>query len=147
MRAPLIVALALMAAACADTAPPPVAHHPPTAHNSRNSLDWAGTYRGVLPCADCQGIETVVVLRMDGRYAACSRYLGRGNGEVTARKGRFAWNEAGSAITLEDGSKYQVGEGRLFRLAIDGSRVSSANADHYILDMKAAAPGQLACPN
>ena len=34
-------------------------------HNSRNSLDWNGVYKGVLPCADCEGIETVITLLND----------------------------------------------------------------------------------
>ena len=25
--------------------------------NAANSLDWAGKYEGVLPCADCEGIK------------------------------------------------------------------------------------------
>ena len=26
--------------------------------NSQNSLDWEGTYKGIIPCADCEGIKT-----------------------------------------------------------------------------------------
>ena len=26
-------------------------------HNSQNSLDWSGTYKGIIPCADCEGIR------------------------------------------------------------------------------------------
>ena len=29
-----------------------------SAHNAQNSLDWAGDYQGILPCADCEGINT-----------------------------------------------------------------------------------------
>ncbi|HSH50375.1 MAG TPA: copper resistance protein NlpE N-terminal domain-containing protein, partial [Bacteroidales bacterium] len=32
--------------------------YPPDMHTSEISLDWQGTYKGVLPCADCPGIET-----------------------------------------------------------------------------------------
>ena len=31
-------------------------------HNSLNSLDWEGTYSGILPCADCAGIQTLIKL-------------------------------------------------------------------------------------
>ena len=24
-------------------------------HNAKNSLDYIGTYKGILPCADCEG--------------------------------------------------------------------------------------------
>ncbi|MDE5451088.1 copper resistance protein NlpE N-terminal domain-containing protein, partial [Elizabethkingia meningoseptica] len=31
-------------------------------HNAQNSLDWAGTYEGTVPCADCPGIKTTITL-------------------------------------------------------------------------------------
>ena len=34
-------------------------------HNSMNSLDWEGIYTGLLPCADCEGIQTVIKLNRD----------------------------------------------------------------------------------
>ena len=30
------------------------------AHTSQNALDWDGIYRGLLPCADCEGIQTTI---------------------------------------------------------------------------------------
>lgn len=107
---------------------------PDGAHNARNSLDWAGTYRGVLPCADCEGIETVVTLTADGHYHAQSKYLGT---ETVAfsEQGQFSWNDAGNTVVLagQQPIQYFVGENRLIRLALDGSRVTGNLADHYIL--------------
>jgi len=37
-----------------------------------------GTFYGVLPCADCQGIEYELTLNADGTYAKRTHYLGRG---------------------------------------------------------------------
>ena len=34
-------------------------------HTSEMSLDWAGVYQGTLPCADCEGIETMIELKDD----------------------------------------------------------------------------------
>ncbi|HOD11102.1 MAG TPA: copper resistance protein NlpE N-terminal domain-containing protein, partial [Flavobacterium sp.] len=34
-------------------------------HNSQNSLDYLGMYKGVLPCADCNGISTNIILSKD----------------------------------------------------------------------------------
>ena len=34
--------------------------------SSATSLDWEGVYRGVVPCADCEGIVTTITLRRDG---------------------------------------------------------------------------------
>ncbi|MEZ5488459.1 MAG: copper resistance protein NlpE N-terminal domain-containing protein [Steroidobacteraceae bacterium] len=47
---------------------------PDPAHNAR--IDWVG-HRGVLPCADCAGIETVVILADDGTYSTHSHYRGK----------------------------------------------------------------------
>lgn len=107
---------------------------PDSAHNARNSLDWAGVYHGVLPCADCSGIETVIVLADDGTYRHMTKYLDKGD-RVFTETGRFAWNEAGSAITLTDsgGARYFVGENRLASLARDGSRISGDLAENYVL--------------
>lgn len=103
------------------------------AHNSRNSLDWAGTYRGVLPCADCPGIETTVTLRADGTYSASSRYLERD--VATTGEGRFTWSADGGSVSLtgEEAARYRVGENRLTRLALDGSVIEGALAENYVL--------------
>lgn len=37
-------------------------------HTSQIALDWSGIYKGVLPCADCEGIETEVTLRDYNSY-------------------------------------------------------------------------------
>jgi len=103
-----------------------------TAHTSQNALDWAGAYRGVIPCADCRGIETVVILKSDGTFRKHSKYLGKGD-EVFSKEGRFTWNAAGSIVTLTGDAQYLVGENHLVRLAPDGSRVTSALADRYVL--------------
>ncbi len=94
-----------------------------TAHNSRNSLDWAGTYEGVLPCADCPGIKTRLSLRQDGSYELSSEYLER---QVAPRieRGQFAWQPGGNAIRLEGeggGQQFAVGEGRLAWLVPDAA--------------------------
>jgi copper homeostasis protein (lipoprotein) len=41
---------------------------PPDKSNARNSLDYYGTYFGVLPCADCEGIRTTLKLLPEQKY-------------------------------------------------------------------------------
>lgn len=141
MKAPLTLALAatlaLGAAGCTTVSAPTAsaeAAAADTAHNARNALDWAGVYRGVLPCADCEGIETVVALAENGTYRAQSRYLGR-DAKPIAEQGRFTWNAAGDTITLagDPPARYFVGENRLTRLALDGARITGALAENYVL--------------
>ncbi len=49
------------------------------ADNSLTSLDWAGTYQGILPCADCPGIKTQLVLNSDMTYQAENQLPGKRN--------------------------------------------------------------------
>ena len=93
-------------------------------HTSQNSLDWAGVYEGVLPCADCPGIRIRLTLNRDGTYERMMQYLERQVAPETVR-GTFTWQVSGNAITLDqhgDGQQYSVGEGRLTLLYRDGSQ-------------------------
>jgi copper homeostasis protein (lipoprotein) len=141
LASPAMAALALTLAACggdlrgpgssAGTALPADA-----AHSSRNALDWAGTYRGVLPCADCEGIETVVTLTGEGGFREHTRYLGKDADRTeSSREGSLAWSEDGSTVTLagDPPEAYKVGENQLTRLALDGSAITGALADNYVL--------------
>src|ERR1700752_3158515 len=74
----------------------------PQADNSQTSLDWPGSYRGVLPCADREGIQTVILLNKDNSYSIQTKYLGKSDSTME-HTGKFIWNEQGNAITL-DGS-------------------------------------------
>ena len=84
-------------------------------HTSQNSLDWAGVYEGVLPCADCPGIQTRLTLSRDGSYELSSLYVDRDKAPRVVR-GRFNWQPGGNAITLDGergGQQFAVGEGRV----------------------------------
>lgn len=74
-----------------------------SAHNSRISLDWAGTYQGTLPCEDCEGVETRITLKKSGKYAREEKYLGKSNTPLMGA-GVFEWNEEGSTVTLKSPS-------------------------------------------
>jgi len=99
----------------------------PDLHTSQNSLDWAGAYEGVLPCADCPGIKTRLTLNKDGTYERKTQYLER---QVTAEtvSGVFKWQASGNAVTLDErGGRQQfaVGEGRLTLLYSNGQSAGS----------------------
>lgn len=130
----LIAAAALAAGGCTMPATTTDNLNPDPAHNARNSLDWAGAYRGVLPCADCEGIDTAVMLARDGTYRTQSKYLDKSD-EVFSEQGNFTWNEAGNTVTLAGSEpvQYFVGENRLTRLALDGSRITGSLAENYVL--------------
>lgn len=124
----IVFVLTTMLSACAHekevTAAKPVVASPVDSHTSRNSLDWAGVYEGVLPCADCPGVQTRLMLGSDGTFERQTRYLDRETMPRTVR-GRFTWHASGNAISLDangDGQQYAVGEGRLIQLNRDGTR-------------------------
>ncbi|MDX3775083.1 copper resistance protein NlpE N-terminal domain-containing protein [Chromatiaceae bacterium AAb-1] len=109
-----------------------------TEHNSRNVLDWAGQYEGILPCADCEGIRTRLTLYEDERYQLQTEYLGELPDQFQ-ESGSFVWNNAGTIIRLQgDGSsgnrQFQVGENRLRHLDQEGNPITGALAEHYILN-------------
>ncbi|CAM3779472.1 copper resistance protein NlpE [Bordetella tumulicola] len=139
---PLCLLVAVVLTACAgprDSAPlqPSSAQHSDQTdgHNARNALDWAGTYEGTLPCADCSGIHTRLVLMQDGTYELQTRYLDR-QSHPTAVSGTFTWQPDGSTILLDmsgDEQRYFVSEGRLIMLYQDGTRPTGPLAQHYEL--------------
>ena len=109
-------------------------------HNSKNGLDWNGTYKGTLPCADCEGIETILTLNQDLTYVLVTNYLGRNDALEEEKKGDFSWDEQGSEITLTNvtsgPNKYKVGENLLWHLDANGDMITGDSADHYILTKK-----------
>ena len=106
-------------------------------HSSQNSLDWQGTYKGITPCADCEGIETELVLNKDLTYVIKTKYLGKGDGKTLEESGNFVWDQSGSSITLEGSkgrpSRYKVGENKLIQLDMKGNVISGALAEKYVL--------------
>ncbi|GHT73896.1 hypothetical protein FACS1894124_2980 [Spirochaetia bacterium] len=105
------------------------------AHNSRNSVNWDGVYRGVIPAADGPGINVEITLGLDGTYSISYQYIDRGD-EVFTASGTFQWNDAGSAIVLDVTDMpphYQVGENILIQLDMAGEKITGDLADNYIL--------------
>lgn len=82
-------------------------------HTSENSLDWAGVYKGSLPCADCPGIITELTLNSDKTYILSSQAENKDK-QPRLFKGTFTWNETGNIITLDaegDHLKFKIQEG------------------------------------
>ncbi|MBW6480287.1 MAG: copper resistance protein NlpE [Bacteroidales bacterium] len=104
-------------------------------HNARISLDYVGSYQGVLPCADCEGIRTEVILLDESQFIRKTQYIGQDD-MVFEESGIYTWDDAGNIITLQGTEKpnqYFVSENRIFHLDIDGDRIEGELADQYIL--------------
>jgi copper homeostasis protein (lipoprotein) len=111
---------------------------PDPAHNSQNSLDWEGVYTGIVPCADCEGIQTTLILSEGLNYILETTYLGK-TGETQMRTGTFGWNVSGQIVTLENVDEfsipayYGVGENHITQLDLKGNRIEGALANNYRL--------------
>jgi len=107
-------------------------------HNSQNSLDWAGTYRDTLPCADCEGILTEIVLNSDLSYKMGTSYLGK-NGKIFRLEGKFNWSKDESTIILngvdatKESNQYKVGENKLIKLDMNGKAITGKLAEKYVI--------------
>lgn len=109
-------------------------------HSSQISLDWAGTYSGVTPCADCEGIETELTLSADDTYKLVTTYLGteEENNSFT-KEGNFSWVDDGNSVKLdgfqegEGSALYKVEENRVRHLDLEGNIIEGELANHYIL--------------
>ena len=108
-------------------------------HTSEISLDWAGIYSGVLPCASCEGIETELTLNDDGTYELSMEYLGVEDDKAIVYSGPFSWDENGSVITLsgigegEASPYYRVEENQVRHLDLEGNIIEGDLATFYVL--------------
>ncbi|MDO5615815.1 MAG: copper resistance protein NlpE N-terminal domain-containing protein [Cruoricaptor ignavus] len=104
--------------------------------STETSVDWDGTYKGTIPCADCPGIEITLTLNSDKTYIMGSKYQERENANFSD-KGTFDWSEDGSFITLKDANDpsetkvFFVGEGNIWMVSQVGERDLK---DEYKLD-------------
>lgn len=110
----------------------------PDAHSSKTSLDWVGTYEGILPCADCEGIKTTVTLNKDETIKVVSAYM-KGKTKLV-EEGQFKWTADNNALYLDTKDKnryfYKVGENKLILLSQEGAEIEGALADKYVLIKK-----------
>lgn len=106
------------------------------AHNAKNSLDYIGTYKGILPCADCEGLETTICINENNTYNLKTHYQGKGE-KIFEQKGTFSWNKAGNTIILDDvnngPNQYFLGENKLIQLDMSGKKITGELASEYIL--------------
>ena len=108
----------------------------PDMRTSEISLDWEGRYNGVLPCADCEGIETTINLKGDNTFLIREAYLGKGEDPIE-ESGNFVWIKDGGTVELQTvyGGKrtYKVGENVLIARDKAGDEIKGEIAEAYRL--------------
>jgi len=106
-------------------------------HTAQLSLDWNGTYSGILPCASCKGIDTELTIRKDRTYELAQVYVGKSS-EQLVQAGKFVWRD-GNTIMLQGIDKnsaasfYKIEEQRVRQLDLKGEVITGKLADQYLL--------------
>ncbi|NDW18888.1 copper resistance protein NlpE [Dysgonomonas sp. 216] len=108
-------------------------------HTAKNSLDYKGTYIGVLPCADCDSINVTIELG-DSNYTKTDVYNKNGKTTNAEVKGTYAWEADGNNIILngvtDAPNKYFVGENTLTQRDMSGNEITGDLASMYTLKKK-----------
>lgn len=107
-----------------------------TGDTTENALDWAGSYAGTLPCADCEGIKVELELDHDKTYELKETYLGKADHSIET-KGTFQFDAKNSTQIILDekaqSRRFFIGEGFAEARALDGSEIDGNLKQHYKL--------------
>lgn len=79
-------------------------------------------YRGVIPCADCEGIQVTLALRQGGRYSLQEHYLKPGGVNIIQQGN---WSRTAEKLVLVS----DKGEKRYFRPRDSGLEMTDANGE------------------
>lgn len=96
--------------------------------------DWPGTYEGVVPCADCPGIKTTVVLNNNDTFRITQDYEDRD--QKVDDNGRIMWHDGGKVAHLKGKDvnlKFKIGKDHVKQLDADEKEITSNLAEHYVL--------------
>jgi len=135
MKRSILLILSVLLISCQKQAPKKSTTND-LAHSPKNSLDYVGTYKGVLPCADCHGLETELTINENATFCLKTKYQGKGD-KIFMQKGNFTWNKKGTIIILKgvtgSPNQYLVGKNTLTQLDMDGEKITGSSAEEYIL--------------
>jgi uncharacterized lipoprotein NlpE involved in copper resistance len=102
-----------------------------------DARDHIGLYKGVLPCADCEGIETSLYLMANNAYLLTKVYKGLADRKEYKNIGDFEWSEDGTTVTLSNmgnaPNRFVIEETRAIQLDLQGKRVEGDLAEMYTL--------------
>jgi copper homeostasis protein (lipoprotein) len=103
----------------------------------QSASHWDGVYKGVLPCADCEGIQTSISLK-NMTYKVTTKYLGKSD-SIIKYSGKFKRNQQANTIILTNPDNkgwtgtYLVGKNTLTQLDGDGKIITGPLADKFVL--------------
>ena len=94
-------------------------------------MAYSGTYKGVLPCASCPGIDTTLIINDDGSYELTTLFLEEKDAKPETVRGKYSLNEDKTLLRLDEagnGYVYFIGDG-LLEMRDDDGTTGERNAD------------------
>jgi heat shock protein HslJ len=106
-------------------------------NNSKNSLNWSGSYRGVIPNLHNHGVYIELELTEGLTFTRRTKQFGTKD-EVATIKGTFTWAEDGGSIILESDFESQnsilmVEKNKVIWKNIKGIEYSDDEISNYVL--------------
>jgi len=107
-------------------------------HNAKNSIDYQGTYKGVLPCikSDCKEIELSVQLLPDDVFIYSTKRVGIDTEELMTT-GNYHFENDGNTIVLDQISNvpnsFFIAEGKIYQLDEKQQKIEGPDAEKFIL--------------
>ena len=98
----------------------------------------SGTFEGTLPCADCSGIKTELVISEDGKCKLTETYMAKKEKQFVS-EGEIVRGEGGRfSLTDKDGTvrQYELTDNTIAVLDAEGKKAEGELADKYILTKK-----------
>jgi uncharacterized lipoprotein NlpE involved in copper resistance len=91
-----------------------------------NTTTIAGTYKGVLPCADCPGIDNELTLASDSTYVLKYKYQERGD-KVFEETGTYSFSYKGEdafvVLSQSAPNTYLIGDKTLTAMDMEGNPI------------------------
>lgn len=106
-------------------------------NNSRDTVEWAGYYQGVIPKDDNQGTYTDIELKEDLTFIKRTKKVGQEEKLMTIN-GTFSWSKDGNSILLEsdyesNSSTLIVQENRLVWKNIQAREIAENERENFVL--------------
>lgn len=103
---------------------------------SKDPNAWVGEYHGTLPCADCAGMKTRIVLFENNLFTKTETAVDNADNKFS-ESGEIVWGENKATVTLVasggESHQYKVSDNALIMLDANGQAVTGELADDYVL--------------